>query len=306
MSTVHSGMDSAWRPTLAAACATFVGIGLSRFAYTPLVPALILQHWFTASQAAYLGAANLAGYLAGAAFGQRLAAGRSTAWALRVPMLLAAVSFAACAMRPAFAWFLVARFVAGAVGGGLMVLAAPSVLPAVSPERRGTASGVILTGVGLGIAASATLLPLLLKLGLQAAWLGLAALSAVLTALAWRQWPAGRVPPPVRRAAGGAVVVALCLTYALTAVGQVPAMLFLVDYVARGLDGGMATGALCWIAFGIGALAGRVPRAPCRTASAPARPIASGWRCCAWPWRCWRRRRRRTEWGWPPCWWPAR
>ena len=55
-----------WRAVLAGLCATLVGIGLARFAYTPLIPALIAEDWFSPSQAAYLGAANLAGYLAGA------------------------------------------------------------------------------------------------------------------------------------------------------------------------------------------------------------------------------------------------
>jgi hypothetical protein len=65
---------SAPRATLAGLCALLVGIGLARFAYTPLIPALIDAQWFSAAQAAYLGAANLAGYLAGALLGRRLAA----------------------------------------------------------------------------------------------------------------------------------------------------------------------------------------------------------------------------------------
>ena len=59
----------AFHATLAGLCAVLVGIGLARFAYTPLIPALIDAQWFTAAQAAYLGAANLAGYLAGALLG---------------------------------------------------------------------------------------------------------------------------------------------------------------------------------------------------------------------------------------------
>ena len=39
--------------------ATLAGIGIARFAYTPLLPAIIQEGWFTASQGAYLGAANL-------------------------------------------------------------------------------------------------------------------------------------------------------------------------------------------------------------------------------------------------------
>ena len=51
-------------------CASLVAIGLARFAYTPLIPPLIQAHWFTSSQAVTLGAANFAGYLAGALLGR--------------------------------------------------------------------------------------------------------------------------------------------------------------------------------------------------------------------------------------------
>lgn len=66
-STIDRGVDvNLQRMALSGFCASLIGIGLSRFAYTPLVPELIRAHWFNPSQAAYLGAANLAGYLAGA------------------------------------------------------------------------------------------------------------------------------------------------------------------------------------------------------------------------------------------------
>ena len=55
-----------WRGPLAGLCASLVGIGLARFAYTPLIPVLIAAGWFQASEVVYLGAANLAGYLGGA------------------------------------------------------------------------------------------------------------------------------------------------------------------------------------------------------------------------------------------------
>ena len=44
-----------WRGAIAALCALLVGIGLARFAYTPLLPALVDGNWVSASQAAYLG-----------------------------------------------------------------------------------------------------------------------------------------------------------------------------------------------------------------------------------------------------------
>ncbi len=54
----------------AASCgllAMLVGIGIARFGYSPLVPALVAAHWFTAAAAFWLGATNLLGYLIGAA-----------------------------------------------------------------------------------------------------------------------------------------------------------------------------------------------------------------------------------------------
>ena len=53
--TRSGGEVSGWRATLAGLCASLVGIGLARFAYTPLIPALIAAGWFSPAAAAYLG-----------------------------------------------------------------------------------------------------------------------------------------------------------------------------------------------------------------------------------------------------------
>src|SRR6266851_3258344 len=104
-------------------------------------------------------------------------------------MALVTVAFFACALPLSFAWFFLWRFAAGVAGGALLVLAAPAVLPHVPAARRGLAGGAIFTGVGLGIAASGTLVPLLLRLGLVEAWCGLGTLALVLTIIAWGGWP---------------------------------------------------------------------------------------------------------------------
>jgi predicted MFS family arabinose efflux permease len=258
----RSGADvSGWRATAAGLCATLVGIGLARFAYTPLIPALIAAEWFAPAAAAYLGAANLAGYLAGALLARRMARHVRTAIVLRANMLLASAAFFACAAPLPFAWFFIWRFTAGVAGGVLMVLAAPTVLAHVPPARRGVAGGAIFTGVGLGIAASGTLVPLLLRAGLTATWCGLGALALALTLLAWRSWPAERTgAPPAPATQNGAhfapALKALYVEYALNAVALVPHMVFLVDFVARGLARGIDVGAQYWVLFGIGAVAG--------------------------------------------------
>jgi hypothetical protein len=54
------------RYLFAALSTSFIGAGLVRFAYTPLLPVLIDFLWFGTSAAVYLSAANPAGALFGA------------------------------------------------------------------------------------------------------------------------------------------------------------------------------------------------------------------------------------------------
>ncbi|SAL13194.1 MFS transporter [Caballeronia peredens] len=259
----EGGTFQVWRGVLAGASASLVGIGLARFAYTPLLPAIIGAHWFPASTAAYLGAANLGGYLAGALAGGVLARHFRAATILRTMMLLATLAFVACAIPVSFLWFFVWRFLSGISGGALMVLAAPTIIAHVAPSRRGFASGAIFTGIGLGIAASGTIVPLLLRQGLMQTWLGLAAVSLVLTVVAWNGWPSHDAPAPAHagthahaKAPSPPALRALFAEYALNAAGLVPHMIFLVDFVARGLGKGVDAGAEYWVLYGLGAIAG--------------------------------------------------
>ena len=59
---------------LSGAAATCAGIGLARFAFVPLFPALVEAGWVSGAEAGLLGAATLAGYLPGVALAPRLAA----------------------------------------------------------------------------------------------------------------------------------------------------------------------------------------------------------------------------------------
>jgi MFS family permease len=246
---------------LAGMCASLVAIGLARFAYTPLIPLLIQAHWFAPSDVVYLGAANFAGYFVGAICGRPLADRTGRRAALRAMMLLASLAFLACAWPLSLAWFFVWRFLSGFAGAMVMVLVAQTILPLVALERRGVASGAIFMGIGAGIVVSGTLLPLLLRLGLAGCWIGLAVFSALLTALTWRAWPAqlpqALAPPAGHRTAPAPLAVrVLYVEYAAVAAGLVPAAVFLVDFVARGLHQGAAHGALYWILYGAGAAAG--------------------------------------------------
>lgn len=240
-------------------CASFVGVGLARFAYTPLIPALIGAAWLSPAGAAYLGATNFAGYLTGAWLSQRVARAIGVRQGLRGALLLTAVSFIACAWPLSELWLSAWRFIAGFTGALLMVLAAPGIVSRLPASRRGVASGVIFTGIGLGIAASGTLLPLLLDYGLRNVWLGFGALTLLLTALSWQgfrdpPFVAGLAAKPPRQSLR--LLRTLYAEYALNAFGLVPHIVFFVDFIARGLEKGIAIGAGYWVIFGIGASVG--------------------------------------------------
>ncbi|WP_325919530.1 YbfB/YjiJ family MFS transporter [Pseudomonas frederiksbergensis] len=268
MRTSSAALDSPptsiWLPIFAGLCASLVSIGLARFAYTPLIPPLIEAHWFSAGDVVYLGAANLVGYLIGALLGRPMARWLSNKNALRLMMLAVTAAFFACAFPVSVTWYFAWRLLSGIAGGAIMVLVAATVLPHVPVARRGLASGAIFLGIGLGIAGSGTIVPPLLSLGLQATWLGLGVLSLVLTGLSWFGWPhdaahqnsgSKHATPdePTPRA-----VYQLFAQYAFMAAGLVPAMVFLVDYVARGLKAGAHVGALVWVMYGLGAIVGPV------------------------------------------------
>ncbi|MHB0774227.1 YbfB/YjiJ family MFS transporter [Halomonas sp. WWR20] len=244
--------------------ATLVGIGMARFAYTPLLPALVAHGWFSASQAAYLGAANLLGYLIGALSAHALSERFSTRWVMAGAFGSTALSFLLCAGPGAFAWFFLWRLVSGIAGAILMVVGPSLALSATPASRRPLIGALAFTGIGLGALLSATVVPSLLHFSLPAAWLAL----GMLTALAGLAGYGGLSCLPqtseqttaaggTRRATGFTLVVILVTAaYALDAAGFVPHTVFWVDYLGREASLGTRAASLQWAIFGVGAVLG--------------------------------------------------
>jgi len=75
-----------------------IGVGICRFAYTPLVPVMIGEGWITEAQAGYLGAINFAGYFAGAALAWPSAKWLGTGRSVHLNIALCFLSLAAAAL----------------------------------------------------------------------------------------------------------------------------------------------------------------------------------------------------------------
>ncbi|MGO8917094.1 MAG: YbfB/YjiJ family MFS transporter [Stellaceae bacterium] len=254
-----------WRQSWPGLLATLDGVGLCRFAYTPLIPFMIGAGVVSETGAAYLGAANLAGYLAGAASAAPLAGLTGLTRAIRGCFVLSIIGLAACVWPGGFWWYFPWRFLAGAAGAALMVLAPSFLLAEVPPGERGRHGGVIYAGVGAGIALSSLLVPPLAAWNLAGVWAALALGALFATLATWRRWRGDVVIAPrlAARARVGRAAGLVALAFGMDGVGFVPHNLFWVDYIARSLGLGTAAGAAQWLLLGVGAavgpaLAGRI------------------------------------------------
>jgi predicted MFS family arabinose efflux permease len=236
---------------------------MARFGYSPLIPELVRERWFTAVNADYLAAINLAGYVIGSLTAAQLLARRAPGPWVRISLVVGAASFWACARPWGFGWFLIWRLLAGIAAGLLMVLGIPEVLRRTPAARRGVVGGLAFAGVGSGVVVAGVLVPWLANRGLTFTWLGLGALCFIVTAAAWGYWHPSAAG--VQRAAAGTVhtrppvsrgLALLALAYMLCAVGYVPHSIFWVDYIARELGRGLAAGGHAYMELGLGAVAG--------------------------------------------------
>jgi len=234
-----------------------VGMGVGRFAYTPILPLMEHQAGLSSSMASNLATANYLGYLLGALAGIFVPAVARSRLAARVALIVVIVTLALMPVTvDATAW-LALRLVAGAASALLFVIATSAMLGRL---HRGAQHlvGWGFGGVGLGIALSGALVLILQSMSTwRAAWWGAAALAAVLSIAAWTLCPEpagmrtslrqhGDVPRTHRWFA------ALLASYTLEGVGYIIAGTFLVAAISQNSPGWLGDGA--WVVVGVAAV----------------------------------------------------
>ena len=242
-------------------CATLTGVGFARFSYTALIPFLVSAGAVSATQADYLGAANLAGYFIGAWIASALAQRLGSALCIRGAFLLTALGLGLCVIPGGFWWIAPWRLLTGITGGLLMVLGPSFLLTQAAPAVRGRTGGVIYAGVGLGAGLGSLAVAALASIAPAWAWAGLAAGSAVSAAITWGRWHDGvaRAAPGAIRHTKAPITLPLLLgglAFATDGAGFIPHSIFWADYVTRELGRGAAIGNATWLLFGFGAIFG--------------------------------------------------
>lgn len=255
------------RLAIAGSATLLVGMGLGRFSYTPLIPALIESGALTAGQAGTIGALNLTGYLIGALAAPLLRGRWGEAPALRACLAVSLICLLASIPPWGFVWLALWRTLVGAAVAVMMIYSLAIVTRAAPPGKLGAATGIVFTGVGVAILLSGTLVPLLLdRGGLVGAWTGLAALGAIGTGIAFWGW---RAADAVKGERGGQTatlsadrprlslaVLRLIGAQSMFSLGLVPHTIYWVDYLVRGLGGSIGFGGMHWVLFGVGAVSG--------------------------------------------------
>jgi predicted MFS family arabinose efflux permease len=247
-------------PLLGGILALAAAMGIGRFAYTPLLPAMQQAAGLDPTQAGLLAAANYAGYLAGALLAAFAVPASGRIRILLVSAVAVAATTALMATTTDLAAWGAVRFVAGLASAGVLVLASGLVLDDLRHQGRPSLSGWLFSGVGLGIVISGVVVRLTGgTLGWRGDWLLLALLATAAIYPCWR-WlpravnenaPAATSPPAtVRDHAVRTAHVLLFAAYFLEGIGYIVTGTFLVAIV-DGTPGLRGIGADVWIVVGL-------------------------------------------------------
>ncbi|WP_350279060.1 YbfB/YjiJ family MFS transporter [Kribbella sp. HUAS MG21] len=219
------------------------GMGIGRFAYTPILPMMHTQAGLSPRLGAALATANYTGYLAGtltALFAPRLLQSR---WALRLSLLVLTATLALMPVSRSGTLWLGLRLVAGIASALVFVIAVSAVLSRVPGHQVGWT----FSGVGAGIALSGIALA---GGSWRTAWWIAAGLTIACTIPAWHLTgspsPAGDRGPATRQ------FTALLTSYTLEGIGYIIAGTFLVAAINETAAGPVGNSA--WIVAGLAAV----------------------------------------------------
>jgi predicted MFS family arabinose efflux permease len=246
----------------ALALAAAVSLGLARFSYALLLPAMRADLGWSYFTAGAMNTVNAAGYLLGALLAPRLLRRFDARQFMLAGGVAAALLLALHALTRHDAVLYVLRLGCGVasaasfVGGGLLAAR----LAQRAPQRSGLVLGIYYGGVGLGIVASALGVPPLLEsadLGWPAAWLALGALALLLTvatAAATGSLAAPPAPGAPRAPFGWRPFVFGLAGYAMFGIGYIGYMTFIITLLReQGLGAG--TVVAFYVLLGLGVVA---------------------------------------------------
>jgi len=159
------------------------GMGIGRFAFTPILPLMQAEGTLTLAGGGWLAAANYAGYLAGALTAPLVPA----SMALRAGLAGIALSTLLMGIDAHFATWFALRAAAGVASAWVLIHVSAWSLERLAPLSRPALSGAVYAGVGAGaaLAGGVCLAVLHLRLAADDAWIALGLIALAVAVLLW-------------------------------------------------------------------------------------------------------------------------
>jgi predicted MFS family arabinose efflux permease len=257
--TGDSCTGDSWKTAVAGLLAMAAALGIGRFVYTPILPAMLDALGWRTADAGLVASANFLGYLAGAVIaGWPAFAADARRW-LCIALAVSAATTLGMGLPPNIYAIVALRFAGGVASAFVIVCASTVVLDRLAAAGRAGLASIHFAGVGAGIFVSAAVVAASIAngLGWQSLWVAsgaLAALAALAAALLLQ--PASRIAshrPSVVNEAAKPVPVRMIAAYGLFGFGYIITATFLVTIVRQS----PAIAPLepwIWMLFGIAAI----------------------------------------------------
>jgi predicted MFS family arabinose efflux permease len=257
MSPIWSGAPGAI--AVAGLLALAVGMGIGRFAFTPILPMMQEDAGVSIAMGGWLASANYVGYLLGAlsVMGVRM---RTTS-AIRAGLVTIGLATLAMGLESGLAWWLVLRLIAGVASAWVLINVSAWCLERLASLGRLGLTNTVFAGVGAGIVLAGGLCLALMHAaaGSARAWTVLGAISLVLAIVIWPAFrrdvsaPAGPERAGTRTVAWDRESLRLVLCYGAFGFGYIIPATFL-PVMARQVIRDPAVFGWSWPVFGAAAM----------------------------------------------------
>ncbi|MEK5333571.1 YbfB/YjiJ family MFS transporter [Lysinibacillus sp. FSL W8-0992] len=239
-----------------------VAMGISRFAFTPILPFMREDVGFSFNVAGFLASSNYIGYFIGALWAGFIY--RQKKNFLLLSVVLNVISVVLMGLIEIYSVWLVLRLIAGITGGLIFVLTSSIIMDYLAKQSLTKWSGYLFSGIGLGIAISGLFVPFIeVRFAWQGTWIGLGILSAILLIITLILWRNLQVHDSVKVTRSSDTKMSrgfmpwLIAAYGLEGLGYIITGTFLVDII-HNIPSLQAYSSYSWVIVGVAA----IPSAP--------------------------------------------
>ncbi|MGE7091972.1 YbfB/YjiJ family MFS transporter [Lysinibacillus sp. NPDC048646] len=239
-----------------------VAMGISRFAFTPILPFMRHDVGFSFEVAGFLASSNYIGYFIGALWAGFMYRQRKNILLLSV--VLNVLSIVLMGMIEIYMVWLVLRLIAGITGGLIFVLTSSIIMDYLAKQSLTRWSGYLFSGIGLGIAISGLLVPYFeARFAWQGTWIGLGILSALFLVITFVLWRSLQVHDGTKVKKSSETKMSqgfmpwLIAAYGFEGLGYIITGTFLVDII-HNIPSLQAYSSYSWVIVGVAA----IPSAP--------------------------------------------